>query len=181
MLEYDLVRVFDHPLKFRMYLPSAIVLFGGGAVGSYAVEMQWRPTPNDAVKHDTLLLRWDTAALQEHFAEIDDEIAINRKRDHDDAARTELAAVVVGVAAMSVIEAATVFSDRSRTGTSHDFFLNDRSDEMIEIAGRWEGGLPGLFAEKCDQSAQNSTLRKRWVSVTIFSRTPRNMTEGLLP
>jgi hypothetical protein len=32
---------------------------------------------------------------------------------------------------------------------------------MIEIAGRWKGGLPGLFAMKREQSDLNPTLTKR--------------------
>jgi hypothetical protein len=50
---------------------------------------------------------------------------------------------------------------------------------MIEIAGRSEGGSPGLFEEKRRQSENNPTLRKRWVSVTIFGKDLRNRTEGL--
>jgi hypothetical protein len=50
---------------------------------------------------------------------------------------------------------------------------------MIEIAGCFEGGLPGLFEEKQEQSNLNSGLLKRWVSVTIIMRGPRNRTEGL--
>jgi hypothetical protein len=50
---------------------------------------------------------------------------------------------------------------------------------MIEIAGRWKGGLPSLFNEKQRQSENNPTLRKRWVSVTVFTVRPRNRTEGL--
>jgi hypothetical protein len=65
------------------------------------------------------------------------------------------------------------------TWTRHDYYLNDAPDEMIEIAGRWEGGLPGLFQEKRGQSDLNPDLRKRWVSVTIVRETPRNRTEGL--
>lgn len=52
---------------------------------------------------------------------------------------------------------------------------------MIEVAGRWEGGLPELFADKKRQSDQNAGLRRRWVSVTIFHKTARNRTEGLHP
>jgi len=80
---------------------------------------------------------------------------------------------------MAHIEPATRFTRRSSTGTRHDYFLNDTRTEMIEIAGRWEGGLPGLFTEKQEQSNQNPALQKRWVSVTIIMQTPRNRTEGL--
>jgi hypothetical protein len=50
---------------------------------------------------------------------------------------------------------------------------------MVEVKGRQEGGLRGLFEEAMEQSGLNTNLRKRWVSVTIFSQTPRNRTEGL--
>jgi hypothetical protein len=80
---------------------------------------------------------------------------------------------------MSNIEPGTLFTRVAAIGTRHDYYLNQRRDEMIEIAGRWEGGMPGLFDEKSEQSDLNSTLRKRWVSVTIVRETSRNRTEGL--
>ncbi|MBN9121902.1 MAG: hypothetical protein J0I06_22635 [Planctomycetes bacterium] len=82
---------------------------------------------------------------------------------------------------MTHVEPGTRFTHRSNTGTRHDYYLNETDDEMIEVAGRWEGGLPGLFKDKKEQSDENPTLRKRWVSVTIVRQTPRNQTEGLHP
>lgn len=181
MLEYDLVRLFEHPLKFRAVIPYASVALGGSLSGEFAIEVQWRRTPRESKQNDTLVLRWDTSALRSHFAEIEDEIAIVRDRDEDIAQRTEKAAIVVAVAVMAHIEPDSRFTYRSDGGTGHDYYLNESEDEMIEIAGRWEGGLPGLFGEKQRQSARNLTLRKRWVSVTIFSKNPRNRTEGLIP
>jgi hypothetical protein len=128
---------------------------------------------------DELVVSWDMAALRSHFAEVEEEVAILRKRDEDQATRVELAAVVVAVAVLAHIEPQTRFTRRSSTGTRHDYYLNDTRTEMIEIAGRWEGGLPGLFAEKQNQSELNPGLRKRWVSVTIIMQSPRNRTEGL--
>ncbi len=125
------------------------------------------------------MLTWDVAALRSHFAEVEDEIAILRERDEDQATRVELAAVVVAVAVLAHIEPKTRFTRRSSTGTRHDYYLNDTRTEMIEIAGRWESGLPGLFAEKQNQSNLNPSLLKRWVSVTIIMKSPRNQTEGL--
>ena len=34
-MEYDLIKLFDHPLRFRNCIPSAIVTFGGQSVGRY--------------------------------------------------------------------------------------------------------------------------------------------------
>jgi hypothetical protein len=90
-----------------------------------------------------------------------------------------LAAIVVAVAVMSHLEPDARFTRRASIGTGHDYYLNDRRDEMIEIAGRWEGGIPSLFEEKRQQSDQSQRLRKRWVSVSIFRKTMRNRTEGL--
>jgi hypothetical protein len=90
-----------------------------------------------------------------------------------------MAAVVVAAAVLAHIEPQTQFTRRSATGTGHDYYLNDTRTEMIEIAGRWEGGLPGLFAEKASQSNVNPSLLKRWVSVTTIMQSPRNRTEGL--
>ena len=56
---------------------------------------------------------------------------------------------------------------------------DETRDEMIEVAGRWQGSLSGLFEQKRDQSNLNPALRKRWVSVTIVTVTPRNRSEGL--
>jgi hypothetical protein len=121
------------------------------------------------------------AALRPNFGEIDEEIAILRERDEDQATRVQLASVVVAVAVMAHVEPQTRFTRRSGTGTRHDYYLNETRDEMIEVKGLWEGGLPGLFAEAQNQSNLNPGLRKRWVSVTIIRLSPRNRTEGLHP
>lgn len=181
MFEYDLVRVFEHPLKFRAVIPYAIVALGGSLSGECAVEVQWRRSPAEPEHHDTLVLRWDTATLKPHFAEIEEEIAIVRDRDEDVPRRMEFAAIASAVAVMAHIAPGVLFTHRSNIGSGHDYYLNDSTGEMIEIAGRLEGGLPSLFEEKRQQSATNPRLRQRWVSVTIFSKKPRNRTERLTP
>jgi hypothetical protein len=178
-MEFDLIRLFEHPLRFYGYLPSAIMTFGGQEVGRYPVQVQSRRSARDALAERALVLTWNLATLRPRLAQIDEEIAILRDRDEDQATRIELAAVVVAVAVLAHLEPKTRFTRRSRTGTRHDYYLNETRDEMVEVAGRWEGGLPGLFAEKKEQSDLNPRLRKRWVSVTIISQTPRNRTEGL--
>ena len=80
---------------------------------------------------------------------------------------------------MSFVEPETKFTCVAEIGTRHDYYLNDKNDEMIEIAGRDEDGLPALFEQKRAQSNKNSRLRKRWVSVTVMRVQPRNRTEGL--
>jgi hypothetical protein len=127
------------------------------------------------------VLAWDVSALRPYFAEIGEEIENLRHRDEDQAQRVELTAVVVAIAVMAHIEPGTKFTGRSGVGTRHDYYLNETRDEMIEVKGLWEGGLPGLFAKARDQSKLNPALRKRWVSVTIVMQTPRNQTEGLHP
>jgi hypothetical protein len=182
LIDYDLRQLFDHPLKFRWFIPSAIVTFGGGFADQCVVRAQWRESSGGDERQDDLMLRWDTSTLKAGFAEIEEEIAIVRDRDEDRARRTENAAVVVAVALMAHIEPDTRFTGRSATGTGHDYFLNNGTrDEMIEIAGRWEGSLPSLFEEKRRQSETNPRLRKRWVSVTVFTTNPRNRTEGVHP
>jgi hypothetical protein len=178
-MTYDLLRLYDHPLKFRNCIPSAVVTFGGQSAGQYEVEVDWRQSAGGPSTSGRLSLTWDTVALRTQFAEVDDEIAIMRTRDEDRDTRLELAAVVVAVAVMAHIEPDTRFTRRLAPGRRHDYCLNESADEMIEIAARWEAGLPGLFEEKKEQSDKNPTPRRRWVSVTIFHITPRNRTEGL--
>jgi hypothetical protein len=178
-MEYDLVRLFEHPLLFREYIPSAIVTCGGQAVGRCAIRVQWRRSAGEATVEDNLVLSWDVATLRPRFPEIEEEIAILTGRDEDRATRVERTAVVVAVAVMGHIEPGTRFTRRSGTGTRHDYYLNETQNEMIEVAGRWKGGLPGLFAEKQAQSNLNPSLQKRWVSVSIVRQSPRNRTEGL--
>lgn len=179
MIEYDLRRLFEHPLKFRWCIPSAIVTFGGHLQGEFNVRVRWRTSAGAAEQEDDLVLRWDAAVLKPEVGPIEDEIMILRERDDDQAQRTEMAAILVAVAVMAHVEPETRFTQRSSTGSRHDYYLNETLNEMIEIAGRWEAGSPGLFEEKRRQSDMNSQLRKRWVSVTVFAQTPRNRTEGL--
>ncbi|MBX9580260.1 MAG: hypothetical protein K2X87_08120 [Gemmataceae bacterium] len=179
-MEYDLFRLFDHPLRFRRYIPSAIVVLGGDRdAGRCEIGVEWRTSASGPVGGGTLGLSWDVATLRPFVAEVEEELLIARTRNRDRASQVEEAAVVVAVAVLAQIEPATRFTDWADLGTRHDFYLNDRPDEMIEVAGRWEGGLPGLFELKRGQSDQNAGLRKRWVSVTIMRETARNRTEGL--
>lgn len=179
-MEYDLIRLFDHPLRFRRFVPSAVVVFGGDRdAGRCEVEVEWRASAGGPAGSDTLGLSWDVATLRPFVAEIDEELLITRTRNRDRASLVEEAAVVVAVAVMAHVEPETRFTGWSDLGSRHDFYLNDRPDEMIEVAGRWEGGLPGLFELKREQSDQNPDLRKRWVSVTIMREAARNRTEGL--
>jgi hypothetical protein len=179
LIEYDLQQLFEHPLKFRWFIPSAIVSFGGRSAGEYTIRIQWRLSAGTVEQSDDLRVRWDITTLKAEIAEIEDEIAILRERDEDRARRIELTAVIIAVALMAHLEPKTRFTRRSGTGTSHDYYLNETREEMIEIAGRWDGSLPSLFEEKRIQSDNNPNLRKRWVSVTIFTAHPRNRTEGL--
>jgi hypothetical protein len=179
-MNYDLVWLFMHPLKFRRFIPSAIVTFGGtGEIGQCEIAVEWKASSADLVQSGTLTLMWNLATLRQHSTEIDEDLEILRTRDDDRATQVMEAAVIVAVAVMAHVEPGTRFTHRSDTGTRHDYYLNETNDEMIEIAGRWEGGLPGLFKEKKEQSDENPTLRKRWVSVTIVRQNPRNQTEGL--
>jgi hypothetical protein len=179
-MNYDLVWLFGHPLKFRRFIPSAIITFGGNDdIGQCEISVEWKESNTDTTHSATLTLMWNVATLRVHYAEIDEELQILRTRDDDQATRVMEAAVLVAVAVMAHVEPGTRFTRRSDTGTRHDYYLNETNDEMIEIAGRWEGGLPGLFEEKKAQSDQNPSLRKRWVSVTIVRQNPRNQTEGL--
>jgi hypothetical protein len=178
-MNYDLVRLFDHPLKFRNCLPSALVTFGGQPSAQYEVEVTWKRAAAEQPTTGTLVLTWDVATLQPHFAEITEEVEILSARDEDRETRLELTAVVIAVAVLAHIEPETRFTFRLAPGQRHDYCLNESTDEMIEIAGRWEAGLPGLFELKKEQSDKNQAPRKRWVSVTVFHATPRNRTEGL--
>ena len=191
-MEYDLIRLVDHPLKFRRCIPAAIVIFGGNTdAGQCKIAVEWKLQASGTANNDTLTLSWDVETLRPKFAEIEEELQILRTRDYDRATQVMEAAVIVAVAVMAHVEPDTRFTQRSGTGTSHDYYLNEADDEnetdneMIEIAGRSDRSLASLFKEKKTQSDRNPTLRKRWVSVTIVRKGsrkgPQNRTEGLHP
>src|SRR5262245_20444609 len=75
-MNYDLVRLFEHPLKFRNCIPSAIVAFGGQSSGQYEVEVNWKRVAGEQLTSEKLILTWDTTILRPLFAEVDDEVAI---------------------------------------------------------------------------------------------------------
>lgn len=179
MIEYDLKRLFEHPLKFRQHFAPTIVTFSEGHETACQIAVRWKSHRDSEERQDIVSLTWSLDELRAELGNIEDEIRILRELDEDQARRTEYAAVVVAVAVMSHIEPETRFIRRSDTGTRHDYYFNETRDEMIEVAGRWEGGLPSLFEEKRQQSDLNPNLKKRWVSVTIVSKKPRNQTEGL--
>jgi hypothetical protein len=178
-MEYDLIRLFDHPVWLAEFIPATVVTFGSTMPNQAVVEVQWRRSAGDTENEVALILKWDLEALKDSMPLIERHIQSLRERDEDRGRRMELAAIVVAVAVMAHIEPGTKFTCVSSHGSRHDYYLNETRDEMIEIAGRWEGGLPGLFEEKREQSDLNPTLRKRWVSVTIARESSRNRTEGL--
>jgi hypothetical protein len=185
-MEYDLIRLFEHPLKFRRFLPAAIVIFGGNRdTGQCEIAVEWKMQASGTANNDTLTLSWDVETLRPWCAEIDEDLHILRTLDDDRATQVMEAAVIVAVAVMAHVEPNTRFTRRSATHSRHDYYLNGTDNEMIEIAGRSDHRLASLFKGKKAQSDGNPTLRKRWVSVTIVRKGPRkgpqNRTEGLHP
>ncbi|MDB5306049.1 MAG: hypothetical protein JWO38_251 [Gemmataceae bacterium] len=180
-MEYDLIRLFDeHACCLFEYIPATIVTFEQDGSNQREIGVAWRTSATESTIESTLAMKWDLDAIRAKLPMIDRQLQSRRERDDDRATRTEEAAIVVAAAVMAHVEPGSRFTWRSDTGTRHDYYLNDTDDEMIEIAGRWEDGLSGLFDQKRAQSDRNPTLRKRWVSVTIVRRDPpRNRTEGL--
>lgn len=148
-------------------------------MGRYELSTCWKSHAGDDENEDTLALFWSVPTLEQNIYNLSEQIEIQLERDEDRATRVEIAAVVVSIAIMSHIQPESRLTGRSRTGTRHDYYLNDSRDEMIEIAGRWQAGIPGLLEEKKLQSERNPRLKDRWVSVTVFHASPRNRTEGL--
>ena len=182
-MEYDLLRICDHPLMMDDYLAPAIIVFGGLEVAEYQLEVRWRIAASAAELTDTLVIRWNLDRLEKKVPNLRRKIENMLERDHARWRHIEDAAVVVTAAVLANIVPGTVYSERAEIGTFHDFYLNNTADEMVEIAGRGSSkmGLDCLFLEEKAQSDQNKNLQKRWVSVTVFSSRPRNRTEGLHP
>ena len=178
-MEYDLINLFDHPICLFEFIPATIVTLGTETESQCVVQVEWRRSTSEQASKTELTLKWDLNAIRLRNPLIDRQIQSRRERDEDQATRTEETAIVVAVAVLAHIEPGTRLTYRSRTGSGHDYYLNDTREEMIEMAGELVGGLPGLFEETRKQSNQNSSLRKRWVSVTVMRETPRNRTEGL--
>ncbi len=182
-MDYDLLKLLDHPLMLDDLLPGALVVFGGLSVAEYKVEVRWRTSAAATEQTETLTIRWDPARLARRVPMLRRKVQNMLERDDYRPLQTENAAVVVTVAVLANIEPGTVFSRRSERGSYHDYFLNDSLEEMVEIAGRSTSkrGLDRLFLEEKAQSDKHAALRKRWVSVTVFSKAARNRTEGLHP
>jgi hypothetical protein len=178
-VEYDLINLFDHPICLFEYIPATIVTLSTGPESQCSVQVELRRSANEKPSNVQLVLKWDLGALRLRDPLIDRRIQSRRERDEDRATRTEETAIVVGVAVLAQLEPDTRVTFRSRTGSGHDYYLNDTREEMIEMAGEWVYALPSLFNETQKQSDQNASLRKRWVSVTVMRETPRNRTEGL--
>jgi hypothetical protein len=180
-MEYDLINLFDHTnCCLFEFIPSAVAIFGTGGVTRCTIQVQWRRSAGEPEAQLELTLKWDLDLLRVRIPDIDAMIRSRREWSDDRARQIEEAAVVVAVAVLSHIEPDTLFTRRSGTGTHHDYYLNSTRSEMIEVAGRWDDGIDGLFEEKRRQSDLNPNLRKRWVSVTVV-QTLQNRTEGLHP
>jgi hypothetical protein len=178
-MEYDLVNLFDHLYCCLFeFIPSTIAVFGTDGSNRCAIQTWWRRTAGEPEAQVDVVLKWDLDILRIRMPEIDAQVRNRREWSDDRARQVEEAATVVAAAVLGNVEPDTFFTRRSDTGTGHDYYLNSAPDEMIEVAGLWDGGLSGLFEKKRKQSDQNPTLRKRWVSVTVVNKR-QNRTEGL--
>ena len=149
-MNYDLVQLFGHPLRFRRFIPPAIVVFGGTRdTGPCEIAVAWKPTASGTTTNTTLTLSWDVATLRPRLSEIDEELQILRTRDEDQATHVEEAAVVVAVAVMAHIEPSTLFTCRSATGTRHDY---EMFFTISSVAVPTRGAAGG-------ESAQTSSIR----------------------
>ncbi|MBN9121903.1 MAG: hypothetical protein J0I06_22640 [Planctomycetes bacterium] len=94
-MNYDLVWLFGHPLKFRRFIPSAIVTFGNGSDSDQCeVAVEWKGSSTDVVRTATLTLMWNLATLRPLYTEIVEELEILRTRDDDLATQVMEAAVM---------------------------------------------------------------------------------------
>jgi hypothetical protein len=178
-MEYDLINLFDHTQCCLFeYIPSALALLGTDASNQCVIDVECKRSAGEPAATMQLTLKWDLDLLRVRLPEIDTQVRNRREWNDDQATQTEEAAIVVAAAVMAHLEPDTLFTRRSSTGTNHDYYLNATRDEMIEVAGLWDGGLPSLFDKKRKQSDQNAALRKRWVSVTVVQKRV-NRTEGL--
>ena len=182
-MEYDLFRIFGHPLMLDDLLPHALVLFGGLEVTEYRIEVHWRKAASTTMQRDTLMIRWDLDQLEQQLPNLRRKVRNLLERDEYQPLQTEYAVILVAVAVLAHVEPGPVIIKRADRGSFHDYYLNESEDEMVEIAGRstTKEGLDHLFLEEKAQSDRNAELRKRWVSVTVFANRPRNRTEGLHP
>lgn len=180
-MEYDLIRLFDdHPGACLFeFIPATIVTFEQAGLNRCEIGVEWRKAAGEPAQTATLTLMWNLDAIRPYLPLIDRQLQNRRERDDDRPTRVMQAAIVAAAAVMAHLEPDTQFTRTSDTGTRHDYYLNNTEDEMIEIAGRWDESLAGLFTTKRAQSDKNPSLRKRWVSVTTVQGGPLNRTEGL--
>jgi hypothetical protein len=106
-MEYDLIRLFEHPICLDDCIPAAVVTFGTTSPNEAAVQVRWRRNPGQEENEAKLTLRWDLKALKVSIPRIEHQIQSLRERDEDQGRRTELAAVAVAAAVMAHIEPET--------------------------------------------------------------------------
>ena len=81
---------------------------------------------------------------------------------------TELAAVGVTFALVSVMLPEDRITRVAQIGERGDYYLNGRMDEMIEVSGVKEGGIDQRFEAKREQILKNRRLTRAFVSVIGF-------------
>jgi hypothetical protein len=75
-MEYDLIRLFEHPLGFRNCIPSAIVVMGGDEQGECAIQVNWKRRRRARADRVELILKWNVAPIRQRYASLEDEVAI---------------------------------------------------------------------------------------------------------
>src|SRR5438874_2190644 len=119
-MEYDLLKILDHPLMIDDLLAPAIIAFGGLAVTEYRLEVRWRLSASTAEQTDTLVIRWNLDLLEKRLPNLRRKIENMMARDAFRSLQTEYAAVIVTAAVLANIEPGTVFTRRADKGEYHD-------------------------------------------------------------
>ena len=89
-MEYDLIRLFDHPVNLFDFIASAIVALGTDGKAERRIEVEWRRSAGELSNRAELLLKWDLDTIRARNPLIDRQIESIRERDEHLGKRTEL-------------------------------------------------------------------------------------------
>jgi hypothetical protein len=64
LIEYDLARLSEHPLRFRNCIPSTIVTFAGDGASQCEIDVRWRNSAVAETLEEKLLLSWDMPTIR---------------------------------------------------------------------------------------------------------------------
>lgn len=159
------------PGLLRLCIAPTLHLLGGESSGDQGFGVSWIPSVGVAALSETLIIRWNLAAILNQWPEVSEQIEDLRSATSFLLEKaTEFAGYGVAICAVHALLPGRIVT-HVNTHCAPDLWLSLDHDAGIEVAGRRSGGRPAVnraVAEKKLALAERTDLNELHISVWGF-------------